>query len=666
MRNAGAGHVAAGTRVTADGKSFLLEGSSFRFRGLRHEPEPTDPLVGQNHRLHLGRMAGAGYTVVSMPPPPRGAIGEATASGLRFMLELNCPSLDGLAARSRRERKRLVREAAMRVRRAVEPWSGSEALLGIAFECPAALGRSDLGTGVVRQAADELAICLHDEESSLLAAWRDCWPLERGCPSEFDFVIVEFELANRDELAPAIIASHCEVGDRPLVVGSVSLRASEECGASDVAWVMDNALRCGAGGTIAECRARGKGTDGDSEMARVNRQTVRDLDVNWPSISVVVNAHNAESTLDECLSHCDALEYPQLEVIVIDDGSTDATPAIARAHPRAQLVTIPRRGLSEGRNVGYRSASGGLIAYLDADAYPSPDWLWYIALAALGDGIAGSGGPNIPALYEPVQARVVARSPGGPVPELRGPDRAKHVPGCNMAFWRQVLEELHGFDPVLESTEDVEFEWRVVESGREIAYHPAALVWHHPRPGLRPYLRQQRHYGRGQAIVERRYPERFPRGYRLRNAVKRLRVRPSDATGERRYRVRYLSLPGDEGAVLELAHQWGIPAAIVLGFTAPLGLARRRLAVPALFAGAFVGALFGIDVLAAGEERRRSERTLAFRASVAACRLLRPLAFRWGHLTEWFALRGTTPCWPPRPDEVSEEVPPGAPARAHA
>jgi glycosyltransferase involved in cell wall biosynthesis len=423
----------------------------------------------------------------------------------------------------------------------------------------------------------------------------------------------------------------------------------------DWALVIDTALRCGVAGIVAQTWSPRPTHGEDSGSACLLQRTVRDLDVAWPSISVVVNAHNAQDTLEECLSHCDRLEYPDLEVLVVDDGSTDATTAIARAHPRAHLVTIPHRGLSAGRNVGYRRARGELIAYLDADAYPSPDWPWLIALAAMEGGVGGAGGPNIPPSEDPTSARVVAQSPGGPVPKLHDAFRAKHLPGCNMVFWRHILERLHGFDLALEGAEDVEFEWRVLRSGLELGYHPAALVWHHRRPGLRHYLRQQRHYGRSQAILERRYPELFPTGYRVRKLARRLSGWRERTAGVGSYRVRYLSLPEEATAPVELAHQWGVPAAVALGLTAPLGLLRRTLAAPAITSMAFLVALFTIDLLGAGEGRRRSERKLDFRARIAVARLLRPLAFRWGHLAGWRELRRTPPDWPPRPADTSAE-----------
>jgi hypothetical protein len=216
-----------------------------------------------------------------------------------------------------------------------------------------------------------------------------------------------------------------------------------------------------------------------------------------------------------------------------------------------------------------------------------------------------------------------------------------------MAFWRRVLVRHHGFDPVFDAAaDDIELQWRLLESGYELGYHPAALVWHHRRSGLRRYLRQQRHYGRSQAILERRCPERFPTGYRVRKAARRLRAGGTGADAAAAFETSYLSLPRQDGAAIELAHQWGVPLATLLALTAPAALARRVLVAPAEVALAYVATLFAIDVVLAGEGRRRSERTLGIRTSVAAFRLLRPLAFRWGHLSGWWELRRSTLAWP--------------------
>ena len=77
---------------------------------------------------------------------------------------------------------------------------------------------------------------------------------------------------------------------------------------------------------------------------------------------MVICAYNAAATLDECLRHTGALDYPDLEILVIDDGSTDDTVAIARSHPRVRLESIAHGGLSVARNHGFAVARGDSLA----------------------------------------------------------------------------------------------------------------------------------------------------------------------------------------------------------------------------------------------------------------------------------------------------------------
>jgi hypothetical protein len=87
---------------------------------------------------------------------------------------------------------------------------------------------------------------------------------------------------------------------------------------------------------------------------------------------------------------------------------------------------------------------------------------------------------------------------------------SEHVPGCNMAFRRDVLLSLGGFDAQFrQAGDDVDVCWRLLDLGMTIGYAPAALVWHHRRSTVRAYLRQQSGYGRSEAMLHFKHPRRF-------------------------------------------------------------------------------------------------------------------------------------------------------------
>jgi hypothetical protein len=104
----------------------------------------------------------------------------------------------------------------------------------------------------------------------------------------------------------------------------------------------------------------------------------------------------------------------------------------------------------------------------------------------------------------------VAAAPGGPTHVLLNDEVAEHVPGCNMAFTRAVLDELEGFDPTYTAAgDDVDFCWRLQNRGYAIGFSPAATVWHYRRNTVRAYLKQQMGYGKAEALLYFRHPYRF-------------------------------------------------------------------------------------------------------------------------------------------------------------
>jgi hypothetical protein len=131
-----------------------------------------------------------------------------------------------------------------------------------------------------------------------------------------------------------------------------------------------------------------------------------------PFVSVVICTCNGAATIRDSLDALAKLDYPSYEVIVVNDGSQDATAALVQQYP-VTLISTLNQGLSSARNVGLKHARGEIIAYLDDDAYPDPHWLRYLAYAYLHSQHAGIGGPNLAPSGDGPIAGASPTPPGG-------------------------------------------------------------------------------------------------------------------------------------------------------------------------------------------------------------------------------------------------------------
>src|SRR5207249_10244006 len=126
-----------------------------------------------------------------------------------------------------------------------------------------------------------------------------------------------------------------------------------------------------------------------------------------PRISVVVCTYNGGRVIRDCLEGLRKLDYPDFEVIVVNDGSTDNTEAVLGEYD-FRVITTENRGLGNARNTGMEAATGEIVAYLDDDAFPDPHWLTYLSAMFCSTAHVAVGGPNI----GPPAAVLVAESVG--------------------------------------------------------------------------------------------------------------------------------------------------------------------------------------------------------------------------------------------------------------
>ena len=223
-------------------------------------------------------------------------------------------------------------------------------------------------------------------------------------------------------------------------------------------------------------------------------------------VSIVIAAHNAAATLGECLAAVENQSYTDREVIVVDDGSTDATPEIARKFP-VTLIQQPKSGPATARNAGGRIASGDVIAFTDSDCVPHNDWVSRL-VEGFDEGVGAVGGTYGIANSASLLARIIHN-------EIRSRHaefgyEVDFLGSYNLAVKRDVFNAMNGFDENFgaASGEDNDLSYRIHDAGHALRYAPAAVVDHYHPERLAPYLRAQMRHGFWRMKLYAKHPRR--------------------------------------------------------------------------------------------------------------------------------------------------------------
>jgi GT2 family glycosyltransferase len=363
-----------------------------------------------------------------------------------------------------------------------------------------------------------------------------------------------------------------------------------------------------------------------------------------PRVSVVVCSYNGGRTLDQCLRSLLALDYPDYEVIVVDDGSTDDTRAVLARFPGVRAIHQANQGLGAARNVGLRAATGAVVAYTDSDCFADPDWLTHLVYQLRQSGAAAVGGPNLTP-EDGWLAACVASAPGQPTHVLESDQVAEHIPGCNMAFRREALLAINGFDPSYRKAgDDVDVCWRLQQAGQWITFAPGAFVWHHRRQNPRTYLRQQAGYGEAEALLRFKHPDKFNgrgdgkwRGVMYGDSLLGLRLSEAiiyrGTFGTGLFQCLYEPGPA-HWAMLPSTLEWHAGAALA-------GLAALFWWPAAILAGCLLALSLLVAVLQAAQARLAPQHEgFKARCLIAALCYLQPLARAWArYRTRLFSYR---------------------------
>ena len=227
-----------------------------------------------------------------------------------------------------------------------------------------------------------------------------------------------------------------------------------------------------------------------------------------PSISVVVPAHNAQQFIEQSIKAILNQVHPgAIEIIVVDDGSTDATARLVRSFPSIKYIYQENAGPAAARNRGARESKGEIIFFTDSDCAPQPDWVakmiphfqdTSVAVVAGSYGIRNGQFWLAKSIHQEIAFRHKFLMPQFP----------NSFGSYNFCIKKNVFIELDGFDESYRypSGEDNDLSYKIIKAGYKIYFEKSALVNHWHTTSLQKYLREQYRHGFWRAKLYGRHP----------------------------------------------------------------------------------------------------------------------------------------------------------------
>ena len=210
-------------------------------------------------------------------------------------------------------------------------------------------------------------------------------------------------------------------------------------------------------------------------------------------VSIVVPCRNAERTIARLVTDMLRQQLPadtSLEIIAVDNLSTDATASVLRALP-VRFVSEPKPGPAAARNAGVRAAAGGVIVFMDSDTRPMHSRFLAAHLETL-DGRPDVGLSGGPIVHDVEQHNLLAFAENAtalfnwhdqlPARELT------FQPAGNMAFRRELFDRIGPLNESLLTLEDFEWNQRALRAGFKVHFNPEAGVYIIGRESLRAIL----------------------------------------------------------------------------------------------------------------------------------------------------------------------------------
>ena len=210
-------------------------------------------------------------------------------------------------------------------------------------------------------------------------------------------------------------------------------------------------------------------------------------------LTAYIPCYNVEAHVESAIQALLRQTRPPDEILIIDDGSTDRTLEIASRHPVRVIRHGSNKGLAAARNTAFLHARCGLVAALDADVAPSPDWLERLLEAFADPRVAGSGGRLIEKHTDTAadewRALQLSQDLGETRIEIVWPSH-KRLGGFGTIFRKEAVRQAGGYDESLSTNyEDVDMSERLLRARHKLIFEPRAVAYHLRRDTLASVVR---------------------------------------------------------------------------------------------------------------------------------------------------------------------------------
>lgn len=227
-------------------------------------------------------------------------------------------------------------------------------------------------------------------------------------------------------------------------------------------------------------------------------------------VSIIVPTKDIDPYVRECLAGINLLDYGPKEVILLPDEDECLSGTW-----NFDLVLSPTGSVmpSSKRNIGVEKARGNIIAFIDSDARPFPEWLTNAVRHLAHEDVGAVGGPNLTppedGLLQKASGDILASSVAWGPSAIRNREEkrftngltVKELPSCNLVVKKELIQGVGGFDTSILTAEDAKLCFKIREMGKRVVYSPDVKVYHHRRKLFLPHIRQMFVYGRDKIWV---------------------------------------------------------------------------------------------------------------------------------------------------------------------